>query len=162
LHHEVAAALGISPVAAGKLAHLAWTLDSRLRGIGQALEDGRVDPARVRLIVDGTSVLEDDLMFAKAEQVILDGLTDCKTWSALERLVERAVIIADPQGAQRRRERAAREHARLRFWRENWGTCGMQATGLPTDEALAANARIEGRARQYKDAGSGIPWTSCG
>ena len=153
LHHEVAAALGISPVAAGKLVQLAWTLDSRLRGIGQALEDGKLDPARVRLIVDGTSVLDDEAMFAKAEQVILEGLADCKTWSALERLVERAVIMADPQGAERRREKAAREHARLRFWRENCGTCGMQATGLPADEALAANARIEGRAREYKYAG---------
>src|SRR5579862_1757510 len=46
LHHEVAAALGISTVAAGKLVHLAWTLDARLRGVGQALEHGRLDPAQ--------------------------------------------------------------------------------------------------------------------
>jgi hypothetical protein len=153
LHHEVAAALAISPVAAGKLVHLAWTLDARLRGVGQALEDGMLDPPRVRLIVDGTSVLEDEALFAKAERIILDGLPDCRTWSALERLVQRAVITVDPDGAQRRREKAQREHARLRLWREAWGTCAMQATGLPPDEALAANARIEGRAREYKAAG---------
>jgi len=33
LHHEVAAALGISVVAAGRLVSLAWTLDCRLPGI---------------------------------------------------------------------------------------------------------------------------------
>jgi hypothetical protein len=35
LHQEVGAALGISPVTAGKLVHLAWTLSARLPGIGQ-------------------------------------------------------------------------------------------------------------------------------
>jgi hypothetical protein len=157
LHQEVAAALGISVVAAGKLVRLAWTLDTRLRGIGRALADGRLDPGPVRLIADEMSVLDDEAMFAKAERIILDGLADCTTWSALQRLVQRAVLTVDPDGAQRRREKAEREHARLRFWRENWGTCGMQATGLPADEALAANARIEGRARAYKAARVGHP-----
>ena len=86
------------------------------------------------------------------EKIILAGLAGCGTWSDLERLVQRAVITADPDGARRRRDKAQREHARLRFWRENWGTCAMQATGLPPDEALAANARIEARARAYKAA----------
>jgi hypothetical protein len=152
LHHEIAAALGISTVAAGKLARLAWTLDTRLRGIGQALEDNRLDPARVKLIADETSVLEDETLYPRAEQIILDGLPSCRTWGALQRLVQRAVITVDPDGARRRREQAEREHARLRFWRENCGTCAMQATGLPTDEALAANANIEARARAYKAA----------
>jgi hypothetical protein len=157
LHHEIAAALGISVIAAGKLARLAWTLDTRLRGTGQALEDGRLDPARVKLIADETSVLEDEAVYPRAEQIILDGLPGCKTWGALLRLVQRAVITVDPQGAERRREQAEREHARLRFWRENSGTCAMQATGLPTDEALAANANIEARARAYKASGIARP-----
>src|SRR5262249_25871180 len=58
LHHEVAAALGISVVAAGKLINLAWTLDARLPGIGQALEKNLLDPGRVRMIVDETTVLD--------------------------------------------------------------------------------------------------------
>ena len=152
LHHEIAAALGISLVAAGKLANLTWTLDARLPGIRTALDDNRLDPLQVRTIVDETGVLDDEDMFAKAEAIILAGLPGCRTWSDLARLVQRAVIMVDPGGARRRREKAEREHARLRFWRESWGTCAMQATGLPADEALAANARIEGRARAYKAA----------
>ncbi|HUN36207.1 MAG TPA: DUF222 domain-containing protein [Trebonia sp.] len=153
LHHEVAAALGFSPVTAGKLVRLAWTLDTRLPGIGQALEENRLDPARARLIVDGTSVLDDERKLAMAERIILDGLPRCRTWSALERLVERAVISVDPDGAKRRREKAEQEHARLRFWRESCGTCAIQGVGLPADEALAAMAHIEGRVREYQEAG---------
>jgi hypothetical protein len=157
LHHEIAAALGISTVAAGKLTRLAWTLDTRLRRIGQALEDNELDPARVKLIADETSVLEDEALYPKAEQIILDGLPHCKTWGALQRLVQRAVITVDPEGARRRREQAERERARVRFWREACGTCAMQATGLPTDQALAANANIEARARACKAAGVDRP-----
>ena len=73
LHHEVAAALGISVVAAGKLVRLAWTLDTRLRRIGQALTDGRLDPGQVRLIIDETSVLEDEALFSRVEEIILAG-----------------------------------------------------------------------------------------
>ena len=153
LHHEIAAALGISTVGAGKLAHLAWVLDARLPGIGEALRDNRLDPPRARLIVEETSVLEDEALFSAAERIILAGLPHCQTWSALRRLVQRAVITVDPEGAEKRRKQAERDHARVTFWRENCGTCGLQATGLPTDEALAANASIEARARQYKDAG---------
>src|SRR5215470_443222 len=44
LHHEVAAALEISLVAAGKLVNTAWTLEARLPGIGRALEAKKLDP----------------------------------------------------------------------------------------------------------------------
>ncbi|MCW2933961.1 MAG: nuclease, partial [Actinomycetia bacterium] len=157
LHHEVAAALGISLVAAGRLVNLAWTLEARLPGIGKALEGCRLDPSAAWMIAGETSVLDGEALFARAEELILAGLAGCATWTALQRLVQRAVILVDPEGARKRREQAEREHARLRFWRENCGTFAMQATGLPADEALAANARIEGRARAYKAARVGHP-----
>jgi hypothetical protein len=150
LHHEVAAALGISVVAAGKLVSLAWTLDSRLPGISAALDEDRLDPPRVKMIVEETSILDGERMFASAEAIILAGLDRCQTWSDLQRLVQRAVITVDPEGARKRREQAEREHARIRFWRENTGTCALRGTGLPTDEALAATANIEARALEYK------------
>jgi hypothetical protein len=152
LHHEVAAALGISVVAAAKLAELTWTLDCRLPGISAALITGRLDLPRVRMIADETSVLGGEQMFAAAERIILAGLDRCKTWADLQRLVQRAVIMADPDGARKRREQAEREHARVTFWRESTGTCALRGTGLPTDEALAATANIEARALEYKAA----------
>jgi hypothetical protein len=152
LHHEVAAALGISVAAAAKLVSLAWTLDGRLRGIGTALDELRLDPPRVKMIVDETSVLDREDLFARTEAIILAGLSKCKTWADLARLVQRAVITVDPDGARKRREQAEREHARIRFWREAAGTCALRGTGLPTDEALAATGNIEARALEYKAA----------
>jgi hypothetical protein len=152
LHHEVAAALGISVAAAAKLVDLTWTLDVRLPGISQALGEDRLDPGRTRMIVEETAVLETEGLFALAEAIILGGLAACKTWADLQRLVQRAVITVDPDGARRRRERAEREDARIRFWREATGTCALRGTGLPADQALAATANIEARALEYKAA----------
>ncbi len=104
------------------------------------------------MIVDEMAVLDCEDLYAKAEEIILAGLRRCKTWADLARLAQRAVITVDPAGAEKRRERAEREHARIRFWREAAGTCALQGTGLPTDEALAATANIEARALEYKAA----------
>jgi hypothetical protein len=60
----------------------------------------------------------------------------------------------DPDGARRRRERAERDEARVRFWRDNGGTAALAAYGLPTDEALAAHANVNQRAGEYKKAGA--------
>ena len=46
LAHEVALQLGISVMAAQKLLLLAWDLEARIPGIGQALADGRLWSAR--------------------------------------------------------------------------------------------------------------------
>jgi Domain of unknown function (DUF222) len=148
LGHEVSAALGISVVGANRLLNLAWALEARLPGIGHALDDDRLDFPRAKLIVEETDVLLDPATLAAAQELILAGLGQCRTWVDLVRLVQRAVITADPAGAEKRRKAAEREHARIRFWRENSGTCALQGTGLPTDQTLAANANIEARARQ--------------
>ena len=105
------------------------------------------------MIVEETDVLLDPDKLAAAEEMILAGLGRCRTWSDLLRLVQRAVITVDPLGAEKRRKLAEREQARVRFWRENSGTCGLQGTGLPTDEALRAHAGIEARVQAYRKAG---------
>src|SRR5205807_824338 len=48
LEHEVAAQLRISLTAAGKLLHLAWTLEARLPRVGDALSEGRLDPGQAK------------------------------------------------------------------------------------------------------------------
>jgi hypothetical protein len=153
LEHEVSAALGISLVGARKLLRLAWSLEARLPGVGQALREDRLDLARAKLIVEETEVLADPEALARAEAMILAGLAKCKTWSELLRLVQRAVVTVDPEGAEKRRKLAEREQARVAFWREHSGTCGLAGTGLPADEALRANAHVEARAQAYRRAG---------
>ena len=153
LEHEVSVELRISLTAAGKLLYLAWALEDRLPRVGQALDAGRLDAARARMIVDETDLLDDPLQVARAEEMILAGLEDCKTWAATQRLAALAACTVDPGGAARRREVAEREHARIRLWRESSGAAGLGGYSLPPDETLAAMAHVEARAQWYRKAG---------
>jgi hypothetical protein len=153
LAHEIALELRISVPAARKLAWTAWALEARLPGIGAALDAGRLDPGWARTVVEETDVLLEPGKLARAEELILDGMDTCNTWTGLLRLVQRAVVTVDPQGAQKRREREEKEHARIRFWREAAGTCALMGAGLPTDEGLQAHAHVEQRAQAYRAAG---------
>ncbi len=121
--------------------------------IGTALDNGRLNPGKVKMVIEETDVLLEPDKLGQAEELILAGLDTCSTWLDLQRLVQRAVVTVDPDGAERRRERAEREHARVRFWREAAGTCALQGAGLPTDEALKAHAHVDQRAQQYRAAG---------
>ena len=50
LTYEISGALAMGPVSAGNLAHLAWTLGTRLAGIGRLLADGTLTLPKARLI----------------------------------------------------------------------------------------------------------------
>jgi hypothetical protein len=150
--HEVAAALSISVPGADTLLDLAWTLEARLPGIGAKLADGTLTYTKAKIIADELQVL-DDPQAAEAEQLILAELAG-KTPGQIGKLAAQAVETVDPEGAQRRRERAEREDARVRMWREHTGATALAAFGLPTDAALAANANIDQRAGIYKRSGA--------
>jgi len=66
--------------------------------------------------------------------------------------IGRAVLRTDPDAARARRERAQRD-ARVQLWREITGTAALCGSGLPPEEALAADQLISDRARQLKAAG---------
>ncbi|HTU74706.1 MAG TPA: DUF222 domain-containing protein [Trebonia sp.] len=153
LAREIALELHVSVPAARKLTWTAWALEARLPGVGKALEEGRLDSGKARMIVQETDVLLDAPELAAAERLIMDGLPDCNTWLELQRLVQRAVVAVDPQGAEKRREQEEKENARVRFWREAAGTCALMGAGLPTDEALRAHAHVDQRAQEYRAAG---------
>jgi hypothetical protein len=154
LSREIALELSVSVPAARKLLWTAWALEARLPNVGTALDDGRVDSGRAKMIVEETNVLLEPGELAEVEELILAGLANCKTWLDLLRLVQRAVVTVDPDGARKRREQEERENARVRFWREAAGTCALMGAGLPTDEALRAHAHVEQRAQQYRQAGA--------
>jgi len=153
LAREIALELRVSVPAARKLAWAAWALEARLPGIGRALDEGRLDPGKARLVIQETDILLEPGTLARAEELILAGLDRCKTWTDLLRLVQRAVVTADPDGARKRREQEEKENARVRFWREAAGTSALMGAGLPTDEALQAHAHVDQRAQEYRAAG---------
>jgi len=148
--HEVAGALAVSLPAADRLLNLAWTLQARLPRIGALLAAGTIDALKASIIVKEFLVL-DDPHAAMAEALIVDQLAD-KTAAQVGKLAADAVIRVDPEGAEKRRERAERDDARVRIWRENTGASALAAHGLPTDAALAAHANINARALAYKKA----------
>jgi Domain of unknown function (DUF222) len=148
--HEVMPVLGLSARGADQLIDLAVTLQARLPGIYAALSGGVINAYKATVICGELAVL-DDARAAQAEALILGELAGKTAW-ALGKLAAQAVCVVDPDGAARRRERAERDDARVRFWREHSGSCALAAYGLPTDAALAANANITRRAGQYKKA----------
>jgi hypothetical protein len=147
LGHEVSGGLEVSLRAAGRLVGLAWDLRARLPGIGAALAEGIISPLKAQIISDELSVL-DGGDAAAAEKLILDQLAGQAPGQA-GKLAARAACTVGPGGAAERRERAGREDARVRFWRDRTGASAVSAYGLPADAALAADAAIGQRAGQY-------------
>jgi Domain of unknown function (DUF222) len=150
LGHEVSAALEISVPAADMLTALAWDLQARLPGTGALLAAGVISAQKAQIISNELAVL-DDARAARAEALLLDQVAG-KTPGMTGKLAAAAVCEVDPAGAQKRREHAEREEARVRLWRDNGGACALAAYGLPTDAALAAHAAVNDRAQEYKKA----------
>ena len=155
LVQEVSNQIGVSLRAADALIDLAWTLDTRLALTREALDAGVISLAKARIIAEATAVL-DDARAAVAETMIAGQLAG-RTPGQIAALIARAVVTVDPEGARKRRERAQKEDARVRFWREHAGTAALAAFGLPPDEALAANQHIQDRALAYR--AGGVPGT---
>lgn len=158
LNYEVAGALAIGPVSAGNLAGLAWTLGTRLPGIGRLLADGILTRAKAKLIAATFEPLDEDEA-ARAEALILAELAG-KTYPQVERLAWRAAQAVAPDAAERRRKGAERERARVTVFREESGAVGLSGRDLPAAQALSGHANVLARARQYEASGAFIGETS--
>ena len=55
LTYEISGALAMGPVSAGNLASLAWTLGTRLAGIGRLLADGTLTLPKAKLVAASCS-----------------------------------------------------------------------------------------------------------
>jgi hypothetical protein len=152
LRHELAAALACSVQSAETTAWLAWEQQARLPGVGALLGAGALTFAKARAVIETFKYLT-DADAARAEALILDHLVG-KTYTQVLRLAEQAALTVDPELAARRREQAQRKDARVTFFRELSGTVGLSGRDLPPDEALAAMASVNARAREYEESGA--------
>jgi hypothetical protein len=150
LIYEISGALAMGPVSAGNLASLAWTLGTRLAGIGRLLAGGALTLPKARLIAQLFEPLDDDEA-ARAEALILDELAE-KTYPQVDRLAWRAALAVAPDIAERRRK-AGERRARVTVFREDSGTVGLSGRDLPAAEALAGHANVLARAREYQVSG---------
>ncbi len=150
LTYEISGALAMGPVSAGNLASLAWTLGTRLAGIGRLLAAGMLTLPKARLVAQTFAPLEEDEA-VRAEALILDDLAG-KTYPQVEKLAWRAALAVAPDAAERRRTRAERD-ARVTVFREDSGTVGLSGRDLPAADALAGHANVVTRADRYAASG---------
>jgi Domain of unknown function (DUF222) len=146
---QIALALRLTAYQADDWADLAVTLAWRLPATRRALADGLIDLSRARLIAQATSVLT-EAQARRVEREILPAAAGLTRTQLLERLA-RAVIAADPAGAERRREQAERQ-ATVSLYTDPDGTATLMGAKLPAVHAAAAMARITAIARAMKAA----------
>jgi hypothetical protein len=147
---ELAAALAISGRAAEQMLEVAHDLAARLPRTARALREGRIDAFKAQIIAEATRVL--DAPGAAAAETAVIPIISGKSPGQVRAAIGRAVLRTDPDAARARRERAQRD-ARVQLWREITGTAALCGSGLPPEEALAADQLISDRARQLKAAG---------
>jgi hypothetical protein len=147
---QISLALTLTDYDTNDWADLAVTLTWRLPATGAALARGVIDLSRARVIAGATSVLSEKAARA-VEAAILPG-AGTLTAAQLRRRVRRAVIAADPDSAERRRQDAQR-YARVSLYGDEDGTATLAGTGLPAVQAAAAMARITAIARAMKASG---------
>jgi hypothetical protein len=151
LTHEVAAGLAVSVTSAENLMWLGWDLQARLPGTGELLAAGELTLPKARAIGQAFGPLTDEDT-AAAEAMIIAELPG-KTHSQVAALAAQAAITVDPDSARRRREEAERTRSRVLLFREESGAAALSGRDLPTDQALAAHARVCERAAEYNDCG---------
>jgi hypothetical protein len=151
---EVRCALGMSRQATAKMIDLAVALATRLDATAAALDAGQVDYIKAKIVADATGPL-DDVAAGNAEKLALmwaGGSFAGKTPGEIGKLIDRAVIAADPDGAEKRRQ-AAEQCARVETWRESTGTMAIMGVGLNPQAAMEAEQAITAQAKEYKKAG---------
>ena len=149
---DVGLALAMSPVSAERLMQTAWDLGALLPGIGALLEDGTLTYAKARAVNDALELLSEPDK-ARAEAMIAPRLAG-KTYGQVEKIAARAAITVDPELAERTREHAERNRARVILKRERSGAASLLGCDLPPAETLAAHAATCARARVYQDSGA--------
>jgi hypothetical protein len=147
---EIAAALTMSVRTAGTFLDQALDQEIRLPGTARALYQGLIDQPKARLIAEATRILTDD--DARAVESRILPAAGRQTLGQLRAALARAVLAVDPQAATRRREEAQKD-PRVRRWQEDAGTAALAGYGLPPADVLAADQRLDDRARALREAG---------
>jgi Domain of unknown function (DUF222) len=148
---ELAAALTLTVRTAQGERDLAWALSTVLPATLNALEQGRIDLPRAKVIAAGTSELT-PAHAAAVEAAVLPNAPGLTT-GQLRAAVARAVLAADPDAATRQRE-AAQARAYVSCWTGQSGSGHLEGHDLPSAQTLAADARISQIAAAWKAQGA--------
>ncbi|MGH3995186.1 MAG: DUF222 domain-containing protein, partial [Pseudonocardiaceae bacterium] len=140
---EIAPLLRISHNAAHTRLGLAIELTTRLPGTVRALANADIDLYKARIIAEHTRPLSDQ-QAVWVEQHVLPKAVE-QTPGQLRAALRRAVLRADPHGAERRRLERIRERVVMLHPRED-GTADVCAYNLDAADATAIYQRLDGYA----------------
>ncbi|HEX5293764.1 MAG TPA: DUF222 domain-containing protein, partial [Streptosporangiaceae bacterium] len=149
---QVSLELTLSRPGAEAWTGLAVSLRWRLPATAAALAEGRIDPYRAKIVAEAVIPLSDAAAKAVEDRVI--PLAGDLTYGQMHAAVRRAVIAADPEGAEHRRQ-AAERRAKVSLYPDHDGTATLAGYSLPGPEAAAAYAKITAIATAMKAAGAG-------
>jgi len=144
---EVAARLHVPVATARDLVGTATALAGARSATLRALEAGRIDQDRARVIVDALTPLPDEVA-ARVEAQVLPSAGWVQRRTLIGRLTK-AVLRADPGGAAERSRAAAQERS-LRWWPEPHGQACAQLRG-PAAAVLTITTAVDARARAVRD-----------
>jgi hypothetical protein len=151
---EVSAALTVTGNAAATLVHLAEQLTGPLARTGDALEAGRLDLAKARVICDVTEQLPDDTA-RRVESAALEKASE-QTTGQLRRRLNRIARRLAPEAIEERRQEAVRQR-RLELWDTPSGTSDLALCDLAAEDAHAIYNKITAAAHGIKGDGDTRP-----
>ncbi|TDB97607.1 HNH endonuclease [Actinomadura sp. 7K534] len=151
---EVAAALTVTGNAAATLVHLAERLTGPLTATGDALEAGRIDMAKARVICDTTENLSDEVT-QRVEAAALEKASS-QTTGQLRRRIRRIVQRLAPEAMEERRREAIRQR-RLELWDTPSGTADLALCDLAAEDAHGIYNKITAAAHGLKVDGDTRP-----
>jgi hypothetical protein len=146
---EVALALSLSTNQARDRMATAETLTRRLPGTLAALARGELDYYRARCFAEAVWPVADDAVAAAVQAAVLPDAAG-KTAAQLRAALRRAVLAADPAGAEARHRQATAERGLDLLARDD----GMATVWLdaPADDAVAVYTAFDGLARAARRA----------
>lgn len=147
---SVSAPLRLTRRAADMALGLALDLRWRLPLVGEALRHGLIDLSRARVIVNGTSHLDDPTARQVAETVL--ERAPQLTTGQIAAWVRRLCIDADPEAAEKRRA-SALEERRVVAQPNDDDTADLMGINLPSEKVAALMRKINQLARDLKTRG---------
>ncbi|MFG2084705.1 DUF222 domain-containing protein [Spirillospora sp. NPDC048824] len=151
---EIAAALTVTGNTAATLVHLAQQLTGPLADTGAALETGRIDMAKARVICDTTDSLPDQIT-QHVQTAALDK-APTQTTGQLRRRIKRIVHRLAPEAAEERKQEAVRQR-RLELWDTATGTTDLALCDLAPEDAHGIFNKITAAAHGLKKDGDTRP-----
>ena len=147
---EIRVALRLTRTAADGELRFAMELQRRLPAVWKALAQGKIDSRRARVLANSTL----HLSVAGAREVVARVIEAAGglTTGELRARLERAVIEADPDGAQERYATAVKTR-RVLTEPSSDGTANLLGLDLPPHRVAAANRKVNHLARSLKTKG---------